>query len=269
MSNALWPHGWQHARPPCPSPAPGAYSNSCPSSRWCLPTVSSSDVPFFSYLQSFPYKIKIEKHNSNKGKGMLARWVLPSHLTDQKVGKQREMTWARPGDVDFTDPQISMIISQWQHRGGYGGGNRLTPPPTPMFFLRPAPHVLQPPPRRIQGSHVTRCIEPTVYGGITSPIFVFSSLNAMQSLSALRQVVYLGQTIAEWQTLPVQRFYVGAVCVLAKADGHLSVCEAKDRRLREPGDHSVLWPSPPRQLHSSSGLLHFPFTGPFTVRTPV
>ena len=87
---------------------------------------------------------------------------------------------------------------------------------------------------------MTHCIEPTIHGGITSPIFVFSSLNAMQSLSALCQVVYLGQTIAEWQTFPVQRFYVGAVCVLAKADGHLSVCEAKDHRLREPGDHSVL-----------------------------
>ena len=49
----LPPHGLQHARPPCPSPAPGACSNSCPSSRWCHPTISSSVVPF-SRLQSFP-----------------------------------------------------------------------------------------------------------------------------------------------------------------------------------------------------------------------
>ena len=48
----LRPHGMQHARLPCPSPAPGAYSNSCPSSRWCHPTVSFSVVPF-SRLQSF------------------------------------------------------------------------------------------------------------------------------------------------------------------------------------------------------------------------
>ena len=41
MSNSLWPHGLQHARLPCPSPTPGAYSNSCPSSRWCHPTISS------------------------------------------------------------------------------------------------------------------------------------------------------------------------------------------------------------------------------------
>ena len=51
MSNFLWPHGLQHARLPCPSPTPGAYSNSCLSSQWCH---ASSVVPFFSYLQSFP-----------------------------------------------------------------------------------------------------------------------------------------------------------------------------------------------------------------------
>ena len=54
VSDAV-PHGPQHARPPNPSPTPRAYSNSCPSSRWCHPTVSSSVIPFFSsHLQSFP-----------------------------------------------------------------------------------------------------------------------------------------------------------------------------------------------------------------------
>ena len=52
--NSLWPHGLQHIRPPCPSPTPGAYSNSCPLNRWCHPTISSSVVPFSSSLQSFP-----------------------------------------------------------------------------------------------------------------------------------------------------------------------------------------------------------------------
>ena len=50
----LRPHELQHARPPCPSPTPGACSNSCPSSRWCHPTTSSSVVPFSSCFQSFP-----------------------------------------------------------------------------------------------------------------------------------------------------------------------------------------------------------------------
>ena len=54
MSYFLWPHGLQHTRLPCPSPTPGAYSNSCPLSRWCHPTISSSVIPFSSCLQSFP-----------------------------------------------------------------------------------------------------------------------------------------------------------------------------------------------------------------------
>ena len=54
MSDSLWSHGLQHARLPCPSPTPGAYSNSCPSSWWCHPTISSSVIPFSSCLQSFP-----------------------------------------------------------------------------------------------------------------------------------------------------------------------------------------------------------------------
>ena len=50
----LWTHGLSQARIPCPSPTPGACSNSCPSSQWCHPTISSSVVPFSSHLQSFP-----------------------------------------------------------------------------------------------------------------------------------------------------------------------------------------------------------------------
>ena len=54
VSNCLQPHELQHARLPCPSPTPRACWNSCPSSQWCHPTISSSAVPFFSCLQSFP-----------------------------------------------------------------------------------------------------------------------------------------------------------------------------------------------------------------------
>ena len=53
VSYSLRPHGLQHARLPCPSPTARAHSNSCPSSRWCHPTISSSLIPFFFYLQSF------------------------------------------------------------------------------------------------------------------------------------------------------------------------------------------------------------------------
>ena len=54
MSNSWQPHESQHARLPCPSPTPGTYSNSCPSSWWYHPTISSSVVPFSSSLQPFP-----------------------------------------------------------------------------------------------------------------------------------------------------------------------------------------------------------------------
>ena len=54
LSDSLRPHELQHSRPPCPSPTPRVYSSSCPLSWWCHPTISSSVIPFFSHLQSFP-----------------------------------------------------------------------------------------------------------------------------------------------------------------------------------------------------------------------
>ena len=60
VSSSLWPHGLHHIRPACPSPPPRTYSNSCPLSRWCHPTISSSVAPFsscpqfFSASRSFP-----------------------------------------------------------------------------------------------------------------------------------------------------------------------------------------------------------------------
>ena len=54
VSDSLWPHEPQHARPPCPSPTPGVYPNSFPLSWWCHPTISSSVIPFSSWPQSFP-----------------------------------------------------------------------------------------------------------------------------------------------------------------------------------------------------------------------
>ena len=60
LSSVQWlshVHGLQHSRPPCPSPTPRVYSNSCPLSWWCHPTISSSVVPFSSCLQSFPASV--------------------------------------------------------------------------------------------------------------------------------------------------------------------------------------------------------------------
>ena len=54
VSDSLQPHGLHHTRPPCPSPTPGVNSHSCLLSWWCHPTISSSVIPFYSSLQSFP-----------------------------------------------------------------------------------------------------------------------------------------------------------------------------------------------------------------------
>ena len=54
VSDCLWPHGLKHTRPPCSSPTPGVYSNSCPLSWWCHPTISSSVISFSSRLRYFP-----------------------------------------------------------------------------------------------------------------------------------------------------------------------------------------------------------------------
>ena len=54
VSDSLRPHESQHTRPPCPSPTPGVYPNSCPSSQWCHPAISSSVIPFSSSPQSLP-----------------------------------------------------------------------------------------------------------------------------------------------------------------------------------------------------------------------
>ena len=78
VSDSSQPHGLQHARPPCPSPTPGVYSNSCSLSQWCHPTISSPIVPFSSHLQSFP------------ASGSL-KWVSSSHQVAKVLELQLQL----------------------------------------------------------------------------------------------------------------------------------------------------------------------------------
>ena len=86
-SNSLWHHGLQHTRPPCTSPIPRVYSNSCPLSWWCHPTISSSVIPFSSHLQSFPASGSFqmsqffESGGQNTGVSVSAS-VLPKNIQD-------------------------------------------------------------------------------------------------------------------------------------------------------------------------------------------
>ena len=87
MFDSLQPHGQQHTRPPCPSPAPGVYSNSCPLSQLCHPTISSSAIPFSSCLQSFPvsgsFKMSQFFPSGSQSIGVLASAsVLPMNIQD-------------------------------------------------------------------------------------------------------------------------------------------------------------------------------------------
>ena len=87
MSDSLQPHGLQHARVPCPSPTPRACSNSCPSSQWCHPTISSSIIPF-SCLQPFPALGSLPRSqffvSGGQSTGVSASVsVLPMNIQDQ------------------------------------------------------------------------------------------------------------------------------------------------------------------------------------------
>ena len=70
MSKSLWHHGLQHTTPPYPSPTPRVYSNSCPLSRWCHPTISFSAVPFSSHPQSFSASVSFQMSQS----ALCIRW---------------------------------------------------------------------------------------------------------------------------------------------------------------------------------------------------
>ena len=85
MSSSFQPHEQQHARPPCPSPTPGVHPNSSPLSRWCLPTISSSVVPFSSCLQSFPESFQMSQLFASGGQSIgvsASTSVLPMNTQD-------------------------------------------------------------------------------------------------------------------------------------------------------------------------------------------
>ena len=77
VSDFLWPHGLQHARLSCPSPTPRVYSNSCPLSQWCHPTISSSVAPFSSCPQSFPASEFLQWVSSSRQVAKISELQLP------------------------------------------------------------------------------------------------------------------------------------------------------------------------------------------------
>ena len=108
-SNSLWPHGLHHVRPPCQSPTLGAYSNSCPLSQWCHPTISSSVVSFSSYLQSFPASgsLPMSQFFTSGGQSIgvsASASVLPMNIQDW-------FPWGLTGFIALQSKGLSRVIS--------------------------------------------------------------------------------------------------------------------------------------------------------------
>ena len=111
VSHSLWPHGLQHARPPCPSPTPGAYSNSCPLSCWCHPTISSSVIPFSSRLQSFPASGSFQMNqlftSGGQSIGVSASTSVPAMSTQD----WSPLKWDPTGWISLQTKRLSRVFS--------------------------------------------------------------------------------------------------------------------------------------------------------------
>ena len=105
MFHCLQPRELQPARPPCPSPTPGAYSNPCPSSRWCHPTISSSVTPFSSRLQSLPasgsFPVSWLFASGGQSMGALAP-VLPMNIQDWHLPVVFTKPLGRTNNINLT-----------------------------------------------------------------------------------------------------------------------------------------------------------------------
>ena len=108
MPDFLWPQGLQHARLPCPSPTPGACSNSCPSSRWCCPIISFFVVPFSSCPQSFQASGFQEVSYSQPGGQSIGALASASVLP---VNIQDWLPWELTGLISLQSKGLSRTFS--------------------------------------------------------------------------------------------------------------------------------------------------------------
>ena len=102
VSNSLRPHELQYARPPCPSPSPGVHANSCPSSRWCQPAISSSVIPFSSCPQSLPASESFSNEST-----LCMRW--PKYWSfSLSISPSNE----HPGLISFRMDWLDLLVDQ-------------------------------------------------------------------------------------------------------------------------------------------------------------
>ena len=109
MSDSLWPHEPQHARPPCPSPTPGVHPNPCPLSRWCHPTISSSGVPFSSCLQSFPASGSFQMNQFFASGGQSIRVSASTSVLPTNTQNWSPLVWT--GWISLQSKGLSRVFS--------------------------------------------------------------------------------------------------------------------------------------------------------------
>ena len=105
----LSPQGLQHTRLPCPSPTPVVYSNSCPLSRWCHPTISSSVIPFSSHLQSFPASGSLQMSQLFVSGGQSIRVSASASVLPMNIQDWFPLRW--PGLISLQSKGLSRVFS--------------------------------------------------------------------------------------------------------------------------------------------------------------
>ena len=114
MANSLGPHGLQHARFSCPSPTPGAYSNSCPLSQWCHPTISSCHL-FSSHLRSFPASVFSSESvlciRWPKYWSFSISWKYWSFSISFSISPSNEYSGLFPGLISLQSKRLSRVFS--------------------------------------------------------------------------------------------------------------------------------------------------------------
>ena len=110
VSNSLWPHESQQVRPPCPSPTPGVYPDSCPSSRWCHPAISSSAVPFSSCTNPSQHQGLFQWINSSHEVAKVLEFQLQHHSLQRYTFVQIIRYWISENKYVFMSFTVVFII---------------------------------------------------------------------------------------------------------------------------------------------------------------
>ena len=134
MSDSL--HGLQHTRPPCPSPTPRVYSNSCPLSRWCHPTISSSVIPFSSCLQSFQASGSLQMSQLFTSRGQRIGVSASASVLPMNIQDWFPLGWT--GWISLQSKGLSRVFSNTIQKHQFFGAQLYSP--TLTFILHTLGH---------------------------------------------------------------------------------------------------------------------------------